>query len=69
MIVTKVLCDNCGKEIDGSPFVILKVGKSPDSHYCFECSKVFRDEWTVWNRVVREHLADTIANQEENERP
>ena len=47
MVVTKVLCDNCGKEIEGSPFVILKVGKSPDSHYCFECSKVLLDGWNA----------------------
>ena len=47
MIITKVLCDNCGKEIEGSPFVILKVGKSPDSHYCFECGKVLLDGWNA----------------------
>lgn len=47
MIVTKVLCDNCGKEIEGKPFVTMHVGYSGDSHYCFECSKVLLDAWNA----------------------
>lgn len=47
MIVTKVLCDNCGCEIEGNPFVILKVNHGRDNHYCFECSKVLLDAWNV----------------------
>ena len=45
MIVTKVLCDNCGKEIEGNPFAILKVNHGLDNHYCFECGKVLLDGW------------------------
>ena len=45
MIVTKVLCDNCGEEIEGNPFVILKVNHGRDNHYCFECGKVLLDGW------------------------
>ena len=47
MIVTKTLCDNCGKEIDGKPFVTMHIGSSSDCHYCFECSKVLLDGWTA----------------------
>ena len=47
MIVTKVLCDNCGKEIEGKPFVTMHVGYSSECHYCFECSKVLLDAWNA----------------------
>ena len=47
MIVTKVLCDNCGKEIEGKPFVTMHVGYSGAGHYCFECSKVLLDAWNA----------------------
>lgn len=47
MIVTKVLCDNCGKEIEGKPFVTMHVGYSGECHYCFECSKVLLDAWNA----------------------
>lgn len=130
MIVTKVLCDNCGKEIEGKPFVTMHVGYSGECHYCFECSKVLLDAWNaaanqsqidmglrkpeersaeqeafaaekveirwivdllarngvqwpnrskdirdakwldlMWNRIIREHLAATIAKRKEKERP
>lgn len=55
MIVTKVLCDNCGKEIEGKPFVILKVNHGRDNHYCFECSKVLLDGW---NAAARQSQID-----------
>ena len=55
MIVTKVLCDNCGKEIEGSPFVTLKVNHGRDNHYCFECSKVLLDGW---NAAARQSQID-----------
>lgn len=47
MIVTKVLCDNCGKEIEGKPFVTMHVGYSSECHYCFECSKRLLDAWNA----------------------
>lgn len=47
MIVTKTLCDNCGKEIEGKPFITMHVGYSSECHYCFECSKVLLDAWTA----------------------
>lgn len=47
MIVTKVLCDNCGKEIEGKPFITMHVGHSSECHYCFECSKVLLDAWNA----------------------
>lgn len=47
MIVAKVLCDNCGCEIEGNPFAILKVNNGRDNHYCFECSKVLLDAWNA----------------------
>jgi len=55
MIVTKVLCDNCGKEIEGKPFVILKVNYGRDNHYCFECGKVLLDGW---NAAARQSQID-----------
>lgn len=129
MIVTKVLCDNCGCEIEGNPFAILKVNHGRDNHYCFECSIGLLDAWSaaarqsqidmglikpeersteqealaaekveigwvadllarngvqwpnrsedigdtealslMWNRIIREHLAATIANRKKKER-
>lgn len=47
MIVTKVLCDNCGKEIEGKPFVTMYVGYSGECQYCFECSKGLLDAWNA----------------------
>lgn len=47
MIVTKVLCDNCGKEIEGKSFVTMHVGYSGECHYCFECSKILLDAWNA----------------------
>lgn len=55
MIVTKVLCDNCGKEIEGKPFVTMNVGYSGECHYCFECSKVLLD---AWNAAARQSQID-----------
>ena len=55
MIVTKVLCDNCGKEIDGKPFITMHVGSSSEGHYCFECSKVLLD---AWNAAARQSQID-----------
>lgn len=65
MIVTKVLCDNCGKEIKWKPFVTMHMEYSGDSHYCFECSKVLLDGWNAavtqmrTDMVLRELDADT----------
>lgn len=55
MIVTKVLCDNCGKEIEGKPFVTMHVGYSSECHYCFECSKGLLD---AWNAAARQSQID-----------
>lgn len=55
MIVTKVLCDNCGKEVDGKPFVTMHVGYSSECHYCFGCSKVLLD---AWNAAARQSQID-----------
>lgn len=55
MIVTKVLCDNCGKEIEGKPFVTMNAGYSSECHYCFECSKGLLD---AWNAAARQSQID-----------
>lgn len=63
MIVTKVLCDNCGKEIEGKPFVTMHAGYSGECHYCFECSKVLLD---AWNTAARQSQIDMgLRNPEE----
>lgn len=63
MIVTKILCENCGCEIEGNPFVILKVNHGRDNHYCFECGKVLLDGW---NAAARQSQIDMgLRNPEE----
>lgn len=64
MIVTKVLCDNCGCEIEGNPFVILKVNHGRDNHYCFECGKVLLDGW---NAAARQSQIDMGLRKPEPE--
>lgn len=49
------MCDNCGGEIEGNPFVILKVNHGRDNHYCFECGKVLLDGW---NTAARQSQID-----------
>ena len=64
MIVTKVLCDNCGKEIKGKPFVTMHMEYSGDSHYCFECGKVLLDGW---NAAARQSQIDMGLRKPEPE--
>jgi len=58
MRVIMTYCDCCGKELsrtdnDDDVFVTMTIGKTGDSHFCFECARQLLDVWWKTARKIK----------------